>query len=110
MNTLNDRLSGAHVGVSRPRPAAAPRPVSRPRPRPVVPSRPRAQPAPSRDLGDPCRPSPCGENTSCTSRLNRAVCSCLPNHTGNPDRGCRPDGCKSNPCGRDAECISQGPR
>ena len=25
------------------------------------------------ETGDPCRPDPCGENTECTSRGNRAV-------------------------------------
>ena len=82
------------------------------------------------ETGDPCRPDPCGENTECTSRGNRAVrfasldilvqlihdswtfglqvCSCRLNHYGDPYTRCELDPCKQAQCGINAECHDQG--
>ena len=54
---------------------------------------------PERD--DPCNPSPCGANAKCLD----GVCSCIPEHHGDPYTGCRPECLTSNDCPRDKSCL-----
>lgn len=50
---------------------------------------------------DPCSSSPCGPNAEC----NNGACSCLPEYSGNPYIGCRPECVLSNDCAHDKACI-----
>ncbi|BES97160.1 PTI [Nesidiocoris tenuis] len=57
---------------------------------------------------DPCRPSPCGPNTRCTSIQGVANCECLPGFQGSPSSsgGCRPECVISSDCPRNKACIN----
>lgn len=52
------------------------------------------------DQKDPCNPSPCGPNAIC----NNGVCTCVPEHQGDPYFGCRPECVISSDCPRDKAC------
>lgn len=52
-------------------------------------------------ITDPCNPSPCGPNAQC----NNGICTCLPEHQGDPYRGCRPECLVSSDCPKDKACI-----
>lgn len=54
----------------------------------------------------PCRPSPCGQYSTCREINNRAVCSCITNYYGAPPN-CRPECMISSECSRDKTCINQ---
>lgn len=58
------------------------------------------------ELGDPCRPSPCGPNSQCREINKQAVCSCLPEFIGSPP-GCRPECTVSSECSQAQACINQ---
>lgn len=55
---------------------------------------------------DPCRPSPCGQFSSCRVRGNRPICSCLPNYMGQPPN-CKPECVISAECPSDKACVNQ---
>lgn len=50
---------------------------------------------------NPCDPSPCGPNSVCSD----GICTCLPEHQGDPYEGCRPECVISTDCARDKACI-----
>ena len=50
---------------------------------------------------DPCEPNPCGANTEQRSVGKRCVCTCLPNHFGDPTTGCKYE------CVRHEDCPAQ---
>lgn len=52
---------------------------------------------------NPCQPSPCGPNSQCKLAKGSAVCSCLPNFTGNPPN-CRPECSSNSDCPPDQAC------
>lgn len=54
-------------------------------------------PAPTKESGNPCIPSPCGPNSQCRVIDTQPACSCLPNFIGRPPN-CRPE------CINDSEC------
>lgn len=51
------------------------------------------------DIVTPCQPSPCGANAICKELNGAGSCSCVPEYTGDPYQGCRPE-CTSN-----VDCI-----
>jgi len=58
---------------------------------------------------DPCRPSPCGPNTSCSvTRNGIAQCRCLDDFVpdGNTINGCKPQCSRDNDCPDDYRCQS----
>ena len=62
-------------------------------------------PAPSPEVIDPCRPSPCGINAVCQNRNNAAACTCLPELFGDPYIECKPE-CSTNPeCTDNKACL-----
>lgn len=50
---------------------------------------------------DPCNPSPCGANAICAD----GICTCLPEHHGDPYRGCRPECIVRTDCPTTKTCI-----
>lgn len=63
---------------------------------------------------DPC-PGTCGQNARCEVHHHSPICSCGPDHTGDPFRSCQPiirddeikkpgDPCVPSPCGPSATC------
>lgn len=63
--------------------------------------------APPADVpNDPCNPSPCGANAICKERNNAGSCSCIPEYTGDPYTGCRPECVLNSECPRDRACIN----
>ena len=72
---------------------------------PFISSR-RPPPAPK----DPCNPSPCGPNTSCTKSPNgNAICRCIANFIPKPDTitGCGPECVRDPDCDRGFVCENQ---
>lgn len=63
-----------------------------------------ARPRPQ--LRDPCRPSPCGSNAKCVSRGSAGSCVCLPQYTGDPYSGCRPECVLNADCPRNKACVN----
>ena len=55
---------------------------------------------------DPCDPGPCGTNADCRIHLQRAICSCIPEHFGNPYVACRPECVVDTECARNKACIN----
>lgn len=53
------------------------------------------------EASDPCNPSPCGPNAQCRD----GICTCLPEYSGDPYRGCRPECVMSSDCPRDRACV-----
>lgn len=52
---------------------------------------------------NPCLPSPCGVNSVCRVKNDRAVCRCLPNYLGSPPN-CRPECVINSDCRMDSVC------
>ena len=81
-----------------------------------------------RSCQDPCLYENCGLNAICTPKSHRAICTCIPNHKGNPYDQCRPYECLVDPdcpdtqhcfnercedpckCARNADCTARGHR
>ena len=59
-----------------------------------------------RSCVDPCLfDNPCGTNANCAASSHRAICSCFPNHKGNPYVKCDPYECLQDPdCPTDLKC------
>lgn len=51
-------------------------------------------------ITDPCNPSPCGSNAQCSN----GICTCLPEHHGDPYQGCRPECILNSDCAREKAC------
>lgn len=54
----------------------------------------------------PCDPSPCGANAICKERNGAGSCSCLPDYTGDPYQGCRPECVQNSDCVHTKACIN----
>lgn len=63
-------------------------------------------PPPADVPSDPCNPSPCGANAICKERNNAGSCTCIPEYTGDPYTGCRPECVLNSECPRDRACIN----
>merc|ERR1719249_85218 len=66
----------------------------------------RPPPAPK----DPCNPTPCGPNTTCTKSPNgNAICRCIANFIPKPDTitGCGPECVRDPDCERGFICDNQ---
>lgn len=50
---------------------------------------------------DPCNPSPCGSNAEC----HNGECTCLPEYSGDPYFGCRPECLVNSDCPINKACI-----
>jgi hypothetical protein len=55
---------------------------------------------------NPCHPSPCGSNAICKERHGAGSCSCLPEYTGDPYTGCRPECVSNSDCDRTKACSN----
>lgn len=55
----------------------------------------------SKDVEDPCYPSPCGANAQCSG----GTCTCIPEYRGDPYSECRPECLLSNECSPNKACI-----
>lgn len=53
----------------------------------------------------PCNPSPCGHNAICKEQNGAGSCSCIPDYTGDPYEGCRPECIMNSECPSDKACI-----
>ena len=62
-----------------------------------------ATPAPI--VYEPCNPSPCGANANCRASNDNAVCECIPEHFGDPYKGCRPECVLNDECDRSKACL-----
>ena len=56
---------------------------------------------------DPCNPSPCGSNAQCSSRNRAGACKCIPDHTGDPYVGCRPECLINTECPNSLTCMQK---
>jgi hypothetical protein len=56
-------------------------------------------------LLNPCNPSPCGANAVCKERNGAGSCTCLPEYTGDPYAGCRPECVLNTDCDRAKACV-----
>lgn len=54
----------------------------------------------------PCDPSPCGMNAICKERNGVGSCTCLPDYTGDPYEGCRPECVQNSDCIPTKACIN----
>lgn len=54
----------------------------------------------------PCVPTPCGPNALCKERNGAGQCTCLPDYTGNPYEGCRPECVVNSDCPSFQACMS----
>lgn len=63
------------------------------------------QTPPSTAPETPCTPSPCGPNAVCKEQNGAGSCSCLPEYTGNPYEGCRPECIVNSDCASNMACI-----
>ena len=54
---------------------------------------------------NPCNPSPCGANAVCKERNGAGSCTCLPEYTGDPYAGCRPECVLNTDCDRAKACV-----
>lgn len=54
----------------------------------------------------PCDPSPCGANAVCKERNGAGSCTCLPDYTGDPYEGCRPECVQNSDCAHTKACIN----
>lgn len=61
---------------------------------------------PSKDVGDPCSPNPCGPNSQCKVIGSQPACSCSPNFLGRPPN-CRPECRDNSECPTTMACINQ---
>lgn len=69
---------------------------------------------PSPIPSSPCVPSPCGSNAICKEQRGAGSCTCLPDYTGNPYEGCRPEclintDCPSNLFCQNSKCRDPCP-
>lgn len=55
---------------------------------------------------NPCNPSPCGANAICRERNGAGSCSCLPDYSGDPYAGCRPECVLNTDCPRNLACVN----
>lgn len=55
---------------------------------------------------DPCHPSPCGANAICKERNGAGSCQCLPEFSGDPYTGCRPECVLNSECPQEKACIN----
>lgn len=55
---------------------------------------------------NPCVPSPCGPNSICQVKQNRAVCSCQINYIGSPPY-CRPECVINQECSQNKACVRE---
>lgn len=55
---------------------------------------------------NPCQPSPCGANAVCKERNGAGSCTCLPEYTGDPYTGCRPQCVTNSDCDRSKACFN----
>lgn len=55
---------------------------------------------------NPCNPSPCGANAICKERNGAGSCACLPEYTGDPYTGCRPECVTNSDCDRSKACFN----
>lgn len=55
---------------------------------------------------NPCQPSPCGPNSQCREQNSQAICSCLPEFSGQPPN-CRPECITSLECPLDKACMQR---
>lgn len=62
-----------------------------------------------RECVDPCLfENPCGANAECMAKAHRAVCSCIPNHKGNPYVKCNQYECLQDPdCPTNLRCEAE---
>lgn len=63
-------------------------------------------PSPSKDIGNPCIPSPCGPNSQCRIIGEQGVCTCIPNYVGRPPN-CRPECVINSECPSNLACINE---
>lgn len=63
-----------------------------------------ADPLPQ-EIQTPCTPSPCGANAICRELNGAGSCTCLPEYTGNPYEGCRPECIFDSDCQSDKSCV-----
>ena len=61
-----------------------------------------------RECQDPCLYEECGQNALCSPKEHRAICTCKPNHIGNPYDRCRPYECLRDPdCPTTQRCDNE---
>lgn len=65
-----------------------------------------ALPPPPQDPIDVCNPSPCGENSMCTSSNGNPSCLCLSEYIGSPPN-CRPECTTNSDCSSQTACINR---
>lgn len=62
---------------------------------------------PSHDVvQDHCNPSPCGQNSYCSTVNNQAICSCLPGYYGSPP-ACRRECAINSDCANTKSCVNE---
>lgn len=61
---------------------------------------------PINDVQDHCNPSPCGQNSQCTSVNNQAICSCLHGYFGSPP-ACRRECAINSDCANTKSCVNE---
>ena len=54
---------------------------------------------------EPCNPSPCGANAVCKERNGAGSCTCLPEYSGDPYTGCRPECVLNTDCSKARACV-----
>lgn len=64
-----------------------------------------AEPKPPVEHLSPCVPSPCGANAVCKEQNHAGSCSCLPEYSGNPYEGCRPECLVNTDCPTNKACV-----
>ena len=57
------------------------------------------------EVREPCNPSPCGANAVCKERNGAGSCTCLPEYSGDPYTGCRPECVLNTDCNRQRACV-----
>ena len=61
-----------------------------------------------RECQDPCLYEQCGQNAVCSVKVHRSICTCKPNHIGNPYDRCRPYECLIDPdCPTTQKCENE---
>lgn len=55
---------------------------------------------------NPCNPSPCGANAICKERNGAGSCICIPQYSGDPYTGCRPECVLNADCPKTRACIN----
>lgn len=61
---------------------------------------------PKQEPQNPCIPSPCGINSQCLVKNEKALCSCLPEMHGNPPN-CHPECATNSDCSSNHVCLNQ---